>query len=200
MAISRFRIVMSIFAAALLAPLTSGAQFAVKTNLLYDATTTPNLGAEMAISRKSTINAVYGLNPWTFNDGRKAKHWVVMPEYRWWTCTAFNGHFFGVHALGGQFNAAKVDLPIPGFFFSGDNLRKEVKDFHYDAWYAGAGLTYGYQWSITRHFNIEAEIGLGYVHAQYDKYPCAKCGSRIKKGGANYAGLTKIGLSLLYIF
>lgn len=47
--------------------LPASAQFALKTNLLYDATTTPNLGAELVLSRKSTINLVYGLNPWKFS-------------------------------------------------------------------------------------------------------------------------------------
>lgn len=182
------------------ASLDADAQFALKTNLLYDATTTPNIGAEVATGRKNTINLVYGLNPWTFSDGKKAKHWVLQPEYRWWTCTAFNGHFFGVHAMGGQFNAAKADLPIPGFFFAGDNLRKGVKDFRYQGWYAGAGFTYGYQWILSRHVNFEAEIGVGYNHAWYDKYPCAECGTKIKSGDANYVGITKLGLSFLYIF
>ena len=33
------------------------AQFALKTNLLYDATTTPNLGAEVAVGSRSTLNS-----------------------------------------------------------------------------------------------------------------------------------------------
>ena len=180
--------------------LSVSAQVAIKTNLLYDATTTPNLGVEVATDSQHTLNLVYGLNPWNFGDGKKAKHWVLQPEFRWWPCTAFNGHFFGVHLMGGQFNAAKVDIPVPGFFFSGDNLRTGVKDARYQAWYAGAGVTYGYQWILARHLNLEAEVGIGYNHAWYEKYPCAECGTLLKKGGANYVGLTKLGLSLEYIF
>lgn len=71
----------------LIMSLSANAQFAVKTNLLYDATTTPNVGAELAIGRQHTINLVYGINPWTFHSEkhgeRKATHWVVQPEYRW---------------------------------------------------------------------------------------------------------------------
>ena len=87
-------------------------QVAVKSNLLFDAVTSPNLGMEVGIGGKNTIQLVYGLNPWTFDSSkgeRKAKHWVVMPEYRWWPCSKFNGHFFGVHLMGGQFNASNVD-------------------------------------------------------------------------------------------
>lgn len=178
-------------------------QFAVKSNLLYDATTTPNLGAEYAVGFRNTVNLVYGLNPWSFDHGqdrKMAKHWTLMPEYRWWTCSAFNGHFFGIHAMGGEFNAANVNLPIPGGFFSGENLRSGVRDHRYQGKYLGAGVTYGYQYSIARHLNLEAEIGVGYDHVWYDKFACGECGSRLAKGGTNYVGVTKLGLSLLYIF
>lgn len=102
----------------LMIPLFGRAQYAVKTNLLYDATTTPNLGFEVGFTGKSTFSIVYGINPWSFNSDRHgkqfAKHWVVMPEYRWWPCTRFNGHFVGAHLLGGEYNAANIDIPLPG--------------------------------------------------------------------------------------
>lgn len=180
------------------------AQYAVKTNILYDATTTPNLGFEAGVGKKTTVNIIYGLNAWTFHSDskgdRKVKHWVLMPEYRWWTCSKFNGQFFGVHAMGGQFNAANASIQVPGFFFSGENLAKGVKDYHYQGAFAGIGATYGYQFNLSRHWNAEAEIGVGYAHAWYDKFPCYECGAKIKSGGANYLGITKLGLSILYIF
>lgn len=176
---------------------------AIKTNLLYDATTTPNLGLEVGIGTKNSAQIFYGINPWSFGRGAErkyAKHWVVMPEYRWWTCTKFNGHFFGVHLLGGQFNASHINLPIPGFFFGGDNLQSGIKELRYQGWMAGAGATYGYQWILSKHWNIEAELGIGYIHGWYDKYPCHDCGAKIDSGNTNYAGITKLGVSLLYIF
>lgn len=180
------------------------AQVAVKTNLLYDATTTPNIGAEVGLGRKSTAQLFYGINPWKFNTpehgDRKAKHWMLMPEYRLWNCTKFNGHFFGVHAMGGQFNAASVALPIPGKFFGGDDMGKEVKNNAYEGTFAGVGLTYGYQWILNRHLNIEAEVGVGYDHVWFDKYKCGTCGAKVGNGQSNYAGLTKAGLSLVYLF
>ena len=179
-------------------------EVAVKTNILYDAMTTPNLGVEIGAGLKNTFQLFYGLNPWKFNSdthGRRfAKHWVLMPEYRWWLCTKYNGHFIGVHAMGGEFNAASVSLPIPGFFFSGENIPKAVKDTRFQGGFAGIGATYGYQWILDRHWNVEAEIGIGYNHVWYDQYPCYVCGSKIKSGQTNYAGVTKLGLSLVYLF
>ena len=80
-------------------------QVALKTNLLYDATTTPNIGMEVGIDKKHTIQAFYGLNPWKFGHGEDqkfVKHWVVNPEFRYWFCHRFNGSFVGIHAFGGQ--------------------------------------------------------------------------------------------------
>lgn len=180
------------------------AQFALKTNLLYDAATTPNIGAEVRVGSKSTINLVYGLNAWKFDSESKgeryAKHWVVMPEYRWWTCSPFNGHFIGAHLFGGQMNVANANLPVPGAFFSGENLTKAIKDHRIQGEFIGAGFTYGYQFIISKHWNFEAEIGVGYGHAWYDKFLCGECGKKESSGQTNYLGLTKLGLSILYIF
>lgn len=179
-------------------------EVAVKTNLLYDATTTPNIGVEVGAGKKNTFQLFYGLNPWKFDSERHgerfAKHWMLMPEYRWWTCTKFNGHFFGAHLMGGEFNAANVSLPMPGFFFKGENIPSAVRDTRFQGAFAGIGATYGYQWILDRHWNVEAEIGVGYNHIWYDQYPCYECGAKIKSGQTNYAGLTKLGLSILYIF
>lgn len=192
---------MLLFSAALaVAPQAFAQKVAVKTNLLNDALTTPNLGIELATGKKQTFQLFYGLNPWKFSDNRQAKHWVLMPEYRWWMCSRMNGHFIGVHALGGEFNAGKINAPVPGAFFNGENLAKGVKDYRYEGQYLGAGFTYGYQWILSRHWNLEAEAGVGVVHAWYDKYPCYECGALLNSGQTNYLGLTKLGLSLMYVF
>lgn len=188
---------------ALTIALGASAQMALKSNVVYDATTTPNIGAELAISEKNTVNLVYGINPWTFHSSkgdRKAKHWVVMPEYRWWMCSVFNGHFVGVHAMGGQFNASNASLFLPGGFFGGDNLVKGVKNRRYEGGFVGVGATYGYQWILSRHWNLEAEVGVGYNYVWFDKYRCGECGGKIANGHTNYAGITKLGVSFLYIF
>lgn len=200
----RFWIVLAFITAMMMPSASQAQEFAVKTNLLYDATTTPNLGVEIGLGRRTTAQVFYGLNPWTFGgsgaDEKKVKHWLVMPELRYWTCSKMNGWFFGVHAMGGQFNAANVDLPLPGAFFSGENLREGVRDNRYEGTYLGGGLTVGYQWILSRHWNIEAELGAGYDHVWYEKYPCAECGTRLDKASTNYVGITKLGLSILYIF
>lgn len=175
--------------------LTANAQkVALKTNLLYDATTTPNLGAELAMGKKSTLQLFYGLNPWKFASDRtkQLRHWLLMPEYRYWTCQKFNGHFFGIHALGGQYNVGGIDLPNPVF--------KDLDEKRYEGWYAGGGLTYGYQWLLSRHWNLEASVGVGYIRFHYKEFPCTECGALIQENNKNYFGPTKLALSLMYCF
>lgn len=85
----------------------SAQQVGVKTNLLYWATTTPNIGTEIAVGKKHTAQVFFGLNPWKQSGGDQSsiRHWLVQPEYRYWFCQSFNGWFLGAHAMGGQFNA-----------------------------------------------------------------------------------------------
>ena len=90
----------------------SAQDVAVKTNLLYDATTTINLGAEIGVATKWTVDLSANYNGWTFNDNKKWKHWMAQPEVRYWFCERFNGHFLGAHLLGGQYNWGGLDLPL----------------------------------------------------------------------------------------
>lgn len=178
-----------------------GQHVSLKSNLLYDAMTTPNLGLECSVGRDRSVNLVYGINAWKFGGGDNfAKHWVLMPEYRWWLCSVYNGHFFGVHAMAGEFGAQRAHLPVPGGFFGGDNLTSGIRHNRYEGAFAGIGTTYGYQWILNRHWNLEAEVGVGYSHVWYRKYDCAECGNKIKSGHSNYAGLTKLGISIMYLF
>lgn len=164
---------------------------AIKNNLLYDATATPNLALEMALSRKTTLELGAGLNWFDFSDNRKLKHLLLQPELRWWTCDVFNGHFFGIHAHGAQFNVGGWDIPV--------GRLDTFKENRYEGYLYGGGISYGYQWILSPRWNFEASIGGGYARIHYDKYPCTNCGSKIEEGKYNYWGVTKAALSLIYI-
>ena len=174
---------------------TCAQQVALKTNLLYDAATTPNLGLEFGVNKKHTFQVFYGLNPWKMGSGddrKYIKHWVVNPEFRHWFCHRFNGSFVGVHAFGGQFDAANVKLPF--------GMYKGLRDHRYEGWYVGGGVSYGYQWVLGRHWNFEASVGVGVAYIDYDKYGCGVCGRKIDDGHTWYVGPTKAALSILYMF
>lgn len=171
---------------------------AVKTNLLYDATATINLGMEFGLSPKWTLDVSGNYNGWDISkeDNKKWKHWQVQPEARYWFCNKMMGSFFGIHALGGQYNIGGIDA---NFKFLGTDFG-ELKDHRYEGWMAGAGIAYGYAWTLSKHWNFEAELGLGYVYSHYDKYPCEKCGEKQESGDHHYVGPTKAALNLVYVF
>lgn len=164
---------------------------AVKTNLLYDATGTFNLGGEVAVADKWTLDLSANYNPWTFSQHRKMKHWLVQPEARYWLCRKFNGHFFGVHLHSGKYNWGGM-LP-----WGIDN--RHLGENRYQGWLVGGGLSYGYQWTLGKHWSVEASVGVGYAYLDYTRYPCGECGKKIDEGHTNYFGPTKAALSLIYI-
>mgnify|MGYP000040187113 CR=1 FL=1 len=76
---------------------------ALKTNTLMWATTTPNLGLEVALSPRYTLELSGFYNPWTFKDDKKMRFWLVQPELKYWFCEKSEGHFVGMHLHGAQY-------------------------------------------------------------------------------------------------
>lgn len=163
-----------------------GQKIALKTNAAYWMTTSPNIGAEFALSNKSTLDIEGGLNLFSFSNNKTFKHWLVQPEYRWWLCESFNGHFFGIHAHAAQFNVG------------GWNFIDALKNRRYEGYLYGGGISYGYQWALSPRWSFDLNIGAGYARIHYDEYPCSKCGTKLSNGKHNYWGVTKLGVSLIY--
>lgn len=164
---------------------------AVKTNLLYDLTTTFNLGAEMRLSDYLSLDLSINYNPWTFSGNKKFKHLSIQPELRYWIHEPFNGHFLGAHLLYTNFNAGGLDLPLD--IFPG------LKDNRYRGNGYGGGLSYGYQWILSPHWSMEASFGFGYLYLDYTRYECKACGRSLGNENKHYFGPTKLAVSLIYI-
>lgn len=206
----------SIFAA-------SAQRVALKNNLAYDLSATPNLALEVGMSPKWTFDLQAGWNPFQIaKDNVKWKHWLVQPEFRYWFCERFNGWFLGGHLLGGQMNFGGVKWPPIAYmqnsnlFGSNSQIKgadgawtngqdktpfKDIEKYRYQGWYAGAGLSVGYQWILSNRWNLEASIGGGWVHLFYDKAHAPKCGSLVSRNQeADYFGITKATISIVYLF
>lgn len=173
-----------------------GAQdVAVKTNLLYDATASINVGTEIGLAPKWTFDLSGNFNAWEMGGDKKWKHWFVQPEVRYWFCDRFAGHFVGAHLIGGQYNIGGI-----GFKYTilGSDIDKQNR---FQGWFGGIGLAYGYTWILGKHWNLEAEIGLGYMFTRYDKFECAGCGKKVAEDvDKHYVGPTKAALNLVYVF
>lgn len=177
--------------------ITANAQdVAIKTNLLTDALLSPNIGIEVGLAPKWTLDITGEINAWTV-DGHKWKHWFARPEARYWFCERFDGHFLAINALAGQYNFGHLGL---NFNMLGSDFR-QLLDKRYQGWGAGAGVAYGYAWPVAKHWNVEAEIGVGWIWTKFDSYPCAECGTKIDSGKThNYVGPTRAAVNIVYLF
>ena len=185
--------------------------FGIKSNLLYDATSTINIGVEFALADQWTMDISGNLNPWSFpqqkiySSGKVVeehdaiiKHWMLQPELRWWYCEKFNGHFFGAHAFGGQYN-------VGGLTFLPDSWgKKGVQIKRFEGWLAGTGVSYGYHWILSNRFSLEFSLGVGYAYMKHDRYN-NYTDSRLEeekdtyKYKIHYFGLTKAGISVVFM-
>ena len=123
---------------------------AAKSNILADAFLNPNLGIEVGLAPKWTLDITGQFNAWTLSHDRRWKHWVFQPEARYWFRDRFSGHFVGAHMHGGQYNIGGFDGQIN---FFGSDARK-LKDSRYQGWFVGAGIAYGH---VRRHARDHAK-------------------------------------------
>jgi len=72
---------------------------AVKSNVLYDLTSSLNIGGEIKCNDTYSISSIISYNPWTFADNRKMKHLLIQPELRKWFGDVFQGSFVGIQLI-----------------------------------------------------------------------------------------------------
>ena len=121
---------------------------------------------------------------------------MVQPEARYWFCDRFSRHFIGAHLLTGAFNFGNInnDISFLGTDFS------VLSDYRYQGYAYGGGLAYGFAFVLSKHLNLELEVGAGYVYLDYEKFECADCGRKVGEGNHHYVGPTKAAINLVYLF
>ena len=102
---------------------------AVKTNALFLAALTANIGFEAELWRKWSVDIPVWYSPYNITPTRKLRLLAIQPEIRRWIGKAGQGHFFGLHTHIVGFNVA-----------INDNGR--FQDPNHALW--GMGLSYGY--------------------------------------------------------
>jgi len=144
---------LTVFLSALLmlAPLTSNAQYlGVGTNVMGWVAATPNLGLDIGLSKHLGLVVDGFINPFDIGP-KKANFWAVQPELRLYPRYRFAGHYIGVE---GHF------AMYPNF---------GLGDYAYRGMLYGGGLSYGYSWMLSKSWNLEGFIGLGYTYLNDDR-------------------------------
>jgi len=160
---------------------------AIKTNLLYDALVIPNIGAEVGIYKGLTIGGNYQ-NIWLRDDARTRWYrlegfeaginWYINKEKR-----PFKGHHIGIY---GQM--VTWDLTIDG------------RGYLAERWAYGGGISYGYALPVGKRFNLDFEIGVGYLGGNMHEY-IPEDGHRVwqSREPFQWIGPTKIGITLQWL-
>lgn len=140
---------------------------AVKSNMLFDAALVPNIGAEFYLSKNLSVYGEWMHAWWSCN-----KHHRYYRIYggdlglRWWLGRKahekpLTGHHIGVYA-----GAFTFDLEFGGRGYMGGLPGGNI----FDRCFINGGLEYGYSLPVSKHFNIDFSIGIGYVSGKYMEY------------------------------
>ncbi|HBC28851.1 MAG TPA: DUF3575 domain-containing protein [Prevotellaceae bacterium] len=123
----------------------------LKSNALYWAAMSPNLGAEFRVNRHLTLNAE-ATGSLLQAGGFRTRALSFCPEARYWfSARPQAGHFVGLVAMASTYNVL-----LNGARHKGDAF--------------GGGLTYGYSFVLGRHWSLEATAGVGALHINEKKF------------------------------
>ena len=152
---------------------------ALRTNLFYAGTATPNLGIDFAIGQHASLGVTVGLKPWPrwlawdydVQNPTKWRHLLVAPEFRWWPKQTFDGWFFGADFLYSHYNIGAITLPFG--LYSVLNEHRLQGDAY------GGGLFFGHSWWLGEHWRLELAGGVAAAWINADRYACAHCGAQV---------------------
>ena len=152
----------------------------LRANLLRWATLTPDLGVEWRIKPSWGISVNGSWTSWSWNDkDKRYALWEVMPELRYYLGKERCG-YLGAMFKTGQFNYKLSATGKQGNLF-------------------GGGVTGGYLFRLNGALSLDFSMGVGCLHADYDKYAVTG-GVRVRRGSGNknYWGVSHLGVSLVW--
>ena len=154
--------------------------FALRANLLRWATLTPDLGLEWRISPSWGIAVNGSWTSWTWSDkDRRYALWEVAPEVRYYMGEKKAWY------LGAMFKAGQFNYKLSETGKQGDLM--------------GGGITAGYQLRLNKALDLDFNLGLGYLNADYEKYEVID-GVRVRRGNEtkDWWGPINAGVTLVW--
>ena len=136
------------------------AKWRIKTNALLWVMGNANVDLEYKLADQWSLEFEATGNFIKFGKQRQWKNFQFGLEGRYWLDQAFKGHFFGLHFNWGRYWIGRVSTPWGSFH----------KHFFYRGWGIRTGITYGYNWKLSKHWDLEAMIGLGLIFTNYDNW------------------------------
>ena len=152
----------------------------LRANLLRWVTLTPDLGLEWRICPSWGIAVNGSWTSWTWSDkDRRYALWEVAPEVR---------YYMGekkVWYLGAMFKAGQFNYKLSETGKQGDLM--------------GGGITAGYRLRLNKALDLDFNLGLGYLNADYEKYEVID-GVRVRRGNGtkDWLGPINAGVTLVW--
>ncbi len=128
----------------------SAQKLAFSTNVLSWATLSPNLGIEAILSSHVSLDLHLTYRPFDYKSD-PMRVTIVQPEVRYWLGRPQARHFLGLNA-----------------FYVDNNVTWKSDRFKGHGF--GAGVSYGYSWVLSDHWNIEASLGVGIMRARQFRF------------------------------
>ena len=154
--------------------------FSLRSNLLRWATLTPDLGVEWRICPSWGIAVNSSWTSWSWNDkDRRYALWEVAPEVRYYMGEK-KAWYLGAMFKTGQFNYKLSETGKQGDLM-------------------GGGITAGYQLRLNKALDLDFNLGLGYLNADFEKYEVID-GVRVRRGNEtkDWWGPTNAGVTLVW--
>jgi hypothetical protein len=148
---------------------------AVKTNLLYDVVLVPNIGVEIPIGKRWSVNADW-FYTWFSSDSR----------HRYWQ--GYGGYltvrrYFGNSQKNCELSIVNCQFPMKGhhvgIYMLGMTYDVEWggRGYQADHFGFGGGLEYGYALPIGRRLSLDFTLGVGFQDGEYKEYDPTDDGS-----------------------
>ena len=160
--------------------ITTDYHLSLRANLLRWATLTPDLGVEWRICPSWGIAVNGSWTSWSWSDkDRRYALWEVAPEVRYYMGEKKAWH------LGAMFKAGQFNYKLSETGKQGDLM--------------GGGITAGYQLRLNKALDLDFNLGLGYLNADFEKYEVidgvrVRCGNETK----NWCGPINAGVTLVW--
>ena len=160
--------------------ITTDYHLSLRANLLRWATLTPDLGVEWRICPSWGIAVNGSWTSWSWSDkDRRYALWEVAPEVRYYMGEKKAWY------LGALFKAGQFNYKLSETGKQGDLM--------------GGGITAGYQLRLNKALDLDFNLGLGYLNADFEKYEVidgvrVRCGNETK----NWCGPINAGVTLVW--
>ena len=160
--------------------ITTDYHLSLRANLLRWATLTPDLGVEWRICPSWGIAVNGSWTSWSWNDkDHRYALWEVAPEMRYYMGEKKAWY------LGAMFKAGQFNYKLSETGKQGDLM--------------GGGITAGYRLRLNKALDLDFNLGLGYLNADYEKYEVID-GVRVRRGNEtkDWWGPINAGVTLVW--